>query len=161
MPRKNKVTEKPMTLGLRGAKANSGIYGGAQMIQADNVDANGVAWATVGENIRKGAKGLPTKDDALNIISALLGVDLSLEEVTCTLKPSVPIAVDNPIFTGRKEIITASKTIVGFFVISSTIKSGNGVLSMRSFGGFGNTITMQTDSGNAITGNIKLAVLLA
>ena len=42
MPRKKKVMEKPMTLGLRGAKAGTG----RQMIPADNVDADGTAWAT-------------------------------------------------------------------------------------------------------------------
>lgn len=132
-----------------------------QMIPADNVDADGTPWATVGENIRKGSKEAPTKEDALNMLSALLGVDLSLEEVTCTLKPSEPIKVDNPVFTGKYEVITSNKMIVDFFVISSTIKSGNGVLAMRSFGGIGNTITMQISGANAITGTVKLAVLLA
>ena len=53
MPRKKKVTEKPTTLGLRAEKS----VDERQMIPADNVDAEGTAWATVGENIRKGKNG--------------------------------------------------------------------------------------------------------
>lgn len=136
-------------------------YVDRQMIPADNVDTNGIAWLTVGENIRKGAKGEPTKKDALNIISALLGINISIENVTCTLKPGAPIKVDNPVFTGKNEVITSSKKIVSFFVISSTITSGNSVLSMRSFGGLNNAITMQAVGENSITGTIKLAVLLS
>lgn len=132
-----------------------------QMIPADNVDADGTPWATIGENIRKGAKGVPTKEYALNIMSALLGVDLSLEEVTCTIKPHVPIAVDNSNFTGKNETIISTKKLLVFFVISSTITSGDAILAMRSFGDVGNTITMQIAGSNAITGTIKLAVLLA
>lgn len=131
------------------------------IIPADNVDADGIPWATVGENIRKGSKGAPTKEDALNIISALLDIDLSIEEVTCTLKPSTPISVDNPHFNGKNEVITSNKKIVGFFVISSEIKNGNGVLAMRSFGALNNTITLQSTGPTAITGTVKLAVLLA
>lgn len=67
MPRKKKVTEKTMTLGLRGAKAGDD----RQMIPADNVDAEGTAWATVGENIRKGTKEIPSIDAALNTISEI------------------------------------------------------------------------------------------
>ena len=132
-----------------------------QMIPADNVDANGTPWATVGENIRKGSKGAPTKDDALNMLSALLGVDLSLEVVTCTLKPREPVAVDNHIFTGKNETIISSKMIVGFFVVASTVQSGSGNLCMRSLKNFGNAITLQNLGESAITGTIKLAVLLA
>lgn len=131
-----------------------------QMIPADNVDNNCTAWATIGENIRKGCKGAPTKEDALNTLSALLGVDLSIEEVTCTLKTNEHITVDNPVFTGGNEVISSNKMIVGFFVISSDIKSGNG-LAMCSFGAIGNTITMQNSASSAITGTVKLAVLLA
>lgn len=67
MPRKKKVTEKPMTLSLRGAKAGND----RQMIPADNVDAEGTAWATVGENIRKGAKKIPSIDESLNTINGI------------------------------------------------------------------------------------------
>ena len=67
MPRKKKVTEKPMTLSLRVAKAGDD----KQMIPADNVDAEGTAWATVGENIRKGVKEIPSIDATLNDISKL------------------------------------------------------------------------------------------
>ena len=67
MPRKKKVTEKLTTLGLRDAKA----VDDRQMIPADNVDAEGTAWATVGENIRKGVKEIPSIDASLNDISKL------------------------------------------------------------------------------------------
>ena len=67
MPRKKKVTEKPMTLSFRAGKAVTD----RQMIPADNVDAEGTAWATVGENIRKGAKKIPSIDESLNTINGL------------------------------------------------------------------------------------------
>lgn len=137
-------------------------YDSRSIIPADNVDEDGTAWATVGENIRKGSKVAPTKENALNMLSALLGIDISVEEVTCTLVPSNPIGVDNSDFIGRNEIIEAkSKTIVGFFVLESNISYGNAAITMRSFAGRKNSITMQFIGVNALTGTIKLAVLLA
>ena len=74
MPRKKKVTEKQMTLSLRNATAGTG----RQMIPADNVDAEGTAWATVGENIRKGAKKIPSinvlKEDISELKEDLTGL---------------------------------------------------------------------------------------
>lgn len=137
-------------------------YDDRQMIPADNVDEDGTPWATVGENIRKGSKIAPTKENALNMLSALLGVDISVEEVTCTLVPSKPIGIDNSDFIGRNEIIEAkSKTIVSFFVLESNISSGNAAITMRSFIDRKNSITIQITGANALTGTIKLAVLLA
>ena len=89
MPRKKKVTEKPMTLGLRVAKASSG----RQMIPADNVDAEGTAWATVGENIRKGKNGSGgssggggdatlTKETIANFYNSLTGGDWRVADMT-------------------------------------------------------------------------------
>ena len=89
MPRKKKVTEKSMTLGLRGAKAGSG----RQMIPADNVDAEGTAWATVGENIRKGKNGSGgsvggggdatlTKETIANFYNSLTGGDWRVADMT-------------------------------------------------------------------------------
>lgn len=46
MPRKKKVTEKPMTLGLRNEKAGAD----RQMIPADNVDAEAVQKAVSEEH---------------------------------------------------------------------------------------------------------------
>lgn len=92
MPRKKKVTEKPMTLSLRGAKAGND----RQMIPADNVDAEGTAWATVGENIRKGKNGSGgsgggggdatlTKETIANFYNALTGGDWRVADMTITL----------------------------------------------------------------------------
>ena len=90
MPRKKKVTEKPMTLSLRGAKASNG----RQMIPADNVDAEGTAWATVGENIRKGKNGSGgsggggdatiTKETIANFYNTLVGGDWRVADMTIT-----------------------------------------------------------------------------
>lgn len=93
MPRKKKVTEKPMTLSLRGAKAGND----RQMIPADNVDAEGTAWATVGENIRKGKNGSGgsggsggggdatiTKETISNFYNALTGGDWRIADMTIT-----------------------------------------------------------------------------
>ena len=90
MPRKKKVTEKPMTLSLRSAKAGNG----RQMIPADNVDAEGTAWATVGENIRKGKNGSGgsggggggdatlTKETIANFYNTLVGGDWRVADMT-------------------------------------------------------------------------------
>ena len=95
MPRKKKVTEKPMVLGLRGAKASND----RQMIPADNVDAEGTAWATVGENIRKGKNGSGgsggsgggggdatlTKETIANFYNSLVGGDWRVADMTISL----------------------------------------------------------------------------
>ena len=82
MPRKKKVTEKPMTLGLRSAKAGDD----RQMIPADNVDADGTAWATVGENIRHGSKDVVYRKELIDaFVSAVLGTDSEVITVECDL----------------------------------------------------------------------------
>lgn len=89
MPRKKKVTEKPMILSFRGAKAGND----RQMIPADNVDAEGTAWATVGENIRKGKNGSGgsgggggdatiTKETIANFYNTLVGGDWRVADMT-------------------------------------------------------------------------------
>lgn len=91
MPRKKKVTEKPMTLSLRDAKTGND----RQMIPADNVDAEGTAWATVGENIRKGKNGSGgsgggggdatlTKETIANFYNSLTGGDWRVADMTIT-----------------------------------------------------------------------------
>ena len=89
MPRKKKVTEKPMTLSLRAGKAGND----RQMIPADNVDAEGTAWATVGENIRKGKNGSGgsgggdatlTKETIANFYNSLTGGDWRVADMTIT-----------------------------------------------------------------------------
>lgn len=92
MPRKKKATEKPMKLSLRSAKAGND----RQMIPADNVDAEGTAWATVGENIRKGKNGSGssgggggdatlTKETIANFYNSLTGGDWRVADMTITL----------------------------------------------------------------------------
>lgn len=87
MPRKKKVTEKPTTLSLRSANAGDD----RQMIPADNVDAEGTAWATVGENIRKGKNGSGgeatlTKETIANFYSALTGGDWRVADMTISYR---------------------------------------------------------------------------
>ena len=93
MPRKKKVAENPMTLSLRAEKAGSG----RQMIPADNVDAEGTAWATVGENIRKGKNGSGgsggggdvalTKETIANFYNTLVGGDWRVAVSKRTVRP--------------------------------------------------------------------------
>ena len=91
MPRKKKVTEKPMALSFRAGKA----VNDRQMIPADNVDAEGTAWATVGENIRKGKNGSGgsgggggdatlTKETIANFYNSLTGGDWRVADMTIT-----------------------------------------------------------------------------
>lgn len=98
MPRKKKVTEKPMTLSLRGAKAAND----RQMIPADNVDAEGTAWATVGENIRKGKNGSGgsggggggdatlTKETIANFYNSLTGGDWRVADIEVAFTTAGP-----------------------------------------------------------------------
>lgn len=117
MARKKKLTEKPMVLATQEivAKKDTNIYDGRQMIPADNVDADGKAWPTLGENIRHGVNGAFDRAKAIEMLSALLGHTVEVEEVTCVLKPGATITVDNPKFIGHSELIEAkTKTIAGF-----------------------------------------------
>lgn len=93
MPRKKKVTEKPMKLGLRAGKAGND----RQMIPADNVDAEGKAWATVGENTRKGKNGSGgsgggggdatiTKETIANFYNSLTGGDWRVADMTISFR---------------------------------------------------------------------------
>lgn len=84
MPRKKKVTEKPMTLSLRDGKAGDD----RQMIPADNVDAEGTTWATVGENIRYGVKenNVVFRKELLDaFVSAVLGTNAEVITIECDL----------------------------------------------------------------------------
>lgn len=100
MPRKKKVTEKPMELSFRAGKAVNDI----KMIPADNVDAEGTAWATVGENIRKGKNGSGgsgggggdatiTKEAIANFLNTLTGGDWRLADMTISLNTT---SIDQP-----------------------------------------------------------------
>lgn len=99
MPRKKKVTEKPMTLSFRAGKA----VNDRQMIPADNVDAEGTAWATVGENIRKGKNGSGgsggggdatiTKETIANFYNSLVGGDWRVADMAITLNTT---SIDQP-----------------------------------------------------------------
>nr|DAE52326.1 MAG TPA: hypothetical protein [Caudoviricetes sp.] len=141
--------------------AHDDYYDSRSIIPADNVDADGVPWATVGENIRNGAKAPSSKEKVLEAISALLDTDVKYEVVNCTLSPGRNIVVDNTLFVGRSTSITSSKTIILFFVLSCNINSGNNMLSFLLNQNVNNTILIQNTSNSAITGTIKLGVLLA
>ena len=104
MPRKKKVTEKPTTLGLRAEKS----VDERQMIPADNVDAEGTAWATVGENIRKGKNGSGvsggggggdatlTKETIANCYNSLTGGDWRVADMTITFdtRDTNPVTIE-------------------------------------------------------------------
>lgn len=137
------------------------LYDDRQMIPADNVDANGTPWATVGENIRHGSNGTPNKDEVLEMLSTLLGIKLSYEEVTCTLTSST-IAVDNALFVGHYNIIETSKHIVAFFVINASITEGKSPMYLINYSPYSTSIFMKGDGDYAsLRGTIKLGVLLA
>lgn len=57
-----------------------------QMIPPDNVDSNGTPWATVGENIRYGAKEYRDGKEMLaSFASAVLGTDSEVITLECDL----------------------------------------------------------------------------
>lgn len=137
-------------------------YDNRQIIPADNVDADGVPWATVGENIRRGVNGKIDKAKALEMISALIGTTVSVEEVTCTIKPKENITVDNPLFNGHTIVINIdSKTIVGFFVTKSSISEGTEPIYLRNHAGFKNSIQMRSAISSSLSGTVTLVVLVA
>ena len=62
--------------------SSSNRYDERQMIPADNVDAVGVAWATVGENIRKGANGVSTDTTFVEkLIESLTGISVKVTTI--------------------------------------------------------------------------------
>ena len=158
MPRKKKVTEKPMTLGLRGAKSGND----RQMIPADNVDADGTAWATVGENIRKGSRKATTKEDVLDAISALLGVEVTIEEVTATISnDGRKIEVDNDLFVGHaSKIVAINKIIIAFFIINCDTKNGAMDIYLSSTIDKNSSIHLARSSETGVSSKIKFAVLV-
>jgi hypothetical protein len=79
-------------------EAHDDYYDSHSIIPADNVDADGVPWATVGENIRNGAKNVNI-ELAEKMYSAILGYDAEIAEVTLDLSVS-PIITSDPRVTG-------------------------------------------------------------
>lgn len=59
-------------------------YDSRSIIPTDNVDADGVPWATVGENIRKGSKEV-SHSFVEKIYSTLLGVDVEILTIHCKI----------------------------------------------------------------------------
>lgn len=135
------------------------FYDDRHMIPADNVDANGTTWVTVGENIRHGSNGTPNKEEALEMLSTLLGVKLSYEEVTCTLTPNKAVSTDNHNFIGTTDGITSVKQIVSYFVLNNNTTGGS--TSMTYYNLKGKLYILLQASSNPLTGTIKLGVLLA
>lgn len=142
--------------------AHNDYYDSRSIIPADNVDADGVPWATVGENIRNGAKASPSKEKVLEALSALLGVEVKYEVVTCTIKADTIVSTDNALFIGEKNSIRSRKTILAFFILSTNSNSGfANIISQFSSGVNTVHINMQGSGVNAINGIVKLGVLLA
>lgn len=143
--------------------AHDDYYDSRSIIPADNVDANGVPWTTVGENIRKGAKESPSKEKVLEALSSLFGVKISYEEVNCTLTPNQAIIVDNNKFIGTNYAIRPlSSVVVAFFFLSSKTTTGtSNVVCQLAKGNNNINIVMQNTRDNAVTGTLKLGVLLA
>lgn len=152
-------TDNDMTL----KDAHDDYYDSRSIIPADNVDADGVPWATVGENIRKGAKVSSSKEKILEALSTLIGMTLSYEEVNCTLAPNEYIIVDNPIFSTTKyAIYSNTKLVVGFFILSSNITSGYANLGFQTANGVNRiNINMQNVTETGLTGTLKIGVLVA
>lgn len=96
--------------------AHDDYYDSRQMIPADNVDADGVPWATVGENIRKGHNGVISKQIAIEMLSALLGTQIEIETVNVVVTKSTPLTIDNTKFkVTNASIYSVEKSIIGFF----------------------------------------------
>lgn len=140
--------------------AHDDYYDSRSIIPADNVDADGVPWATVGENIRKGAKSIST-ETLEKLFSALLGKPARIEYLTCTITPNETLTVDNKIFTGRTIVISANNyDIAAFFVINSNITNGDTLLSLKPFANLSTTISVRSNVASAVSGTVSLCAVL-
>lgn len=83
--------------------AHDDYYDSRSIIPADNVDADGVPWATVGENIRKGAKNVNI-ELAEKMYSAILGFDVEIVNVTLDLSKE-QITTSDPRVTGSNNAV--------------------------------------------------------
>lgn len=98
--------------------AHDDYYDNRQMIPADNVDADGVPWVTVGENIRKGAKYVDIDNLILKMLSALTGVNGTKYEFVNIVKsknltPGFHMSPDNT------AVFKDKGNIVGFFLLKT------------------------------------------
>lgn len=98
MPKKIKVQKKTVS-----KKADQNIYDGRQMIPADNVDADGKAWPTVGENIRKGTKDINEKL-AEKMYAEILGFDVEIVDVTLDLSKTNITTTDPRVIGGNNAV---------------------------------------------------------
>ena len=83
--------------------AHDDYYDSRSIIPSDNVDYDGVPWATVGENIRKGAKNVNI-ELVEKIYSAILGIDVEIVNVTLDLSKA-RITTSDPRVTGGNNAV--------------------------------------------------------
>lgn len=137
MPRKKKVTDKPMVLAAQElvAKAGTNIYDGRQMIPADNVDADGKAWPTVGENIRQGTKDVGI-EMAEKMYSAILGKKMHIVPVICDM--SEDIIKTNSIQVNGGDVFV--QPVADFFLIGalSTTSTNTATIDLIRISGVDN-----------------------
>lgn len=108
-------------------EAHDDYYDSRSMIPADNVDATGVPWATVGENIRFGANAIIDLNKVNDIFSLIIGYDVEIQHVVCTLHGSnKSITVDNSLFKGGTSgVYLSSGVISGFMLTGSSLTNSN------------------------------------
>lgn len=69
-------------------EAHDDYYDSRSIIPADNVDADGVPWATVGENIRKGSKNYAS-DFLASLFSGFFGFEMQIVNVEINLRNDI------------------------------------------------------------------------
>ena len=99
--------------------AHDDYYDSRSIIPADNVDADGVPWATVGENIRKGAKNVGI-ELAEKMYSAILGLDVEIVDVTLNLS-ATNIKTSDARVVGGKNVVFIDNPFVLITAYSNNI----------------------------------------
>lgn len=102
--------------------AHDDYYDSRSIIPADNVDADGVPWVTVGENIRQGKNLTIDRNLLTELFSALIGSEVKIIEAVCTIAPSTDIKVDNPDLTGGPTGVYLKKSGIISLVLVSDVK---------------------------------------
>lgn len=169
MPKKKTVKEITATqqteaitraIALQAARVDQNIYDGRLMIPADNVDADGKSWPTVGENIRFGEK-ITSNMTMLKNISNLLGVDVIYETTNVIIAPNTPIVTDNPNFgTTKNRLYYKSGSIVAFFILNTSINSDEQVVVMTVSSSNSTMLTIRNSSSAALNGNVTIGALV-
>ncbi len=138
-------------------EAHDDYYDSRSIIPADNVDADGVPWATVGENIRNGAKDVGIKM-LEKMYSAVLGFDVELVDVEVFLNDSKLKTSDSRVRPGDNAVFIENPFIL--LSVYSKTKFDNRPASVTYNYGAPRSVYLQIRQGTDINTSVPLHLIL-